>query len=186
MQLRTRLSVNRNKEVTHMKNLKLKILCFSSLGIIALTEVFRAAINATGNDYNVPAFAPVRAIGLLAVDAFVFFIFAYLTSRIINDKDVPSALRNQKMQTGFFITGFLLCAVDAVRDAILDPANINASASVVWTFFLWLGVCSFSSLGEVSGQKRTGRILRALLCLLIAAVALFIYVLLWISAIYKF
>lgn len=169
-----------------MKNLKLKILAFSSVGIIALTEVFRAAINATGNDYNVPAFAPVRALGLLAVDAFVFFIFAYLTSRIINDKEVPSELRNQKMQTGFFITGFLLCAVDAVRDAILDPANINASSSVVWVFFLWLGVCSIRSLNEVSGQRRTGRLLRAILCFMVAAVALFVYVLLWISAIYKF
>lgn len=169
-----------------MKNLKLKILAFSSVGIIALTEVFRAAITATGNDYNVPAFAPVRALGLLAVDAFVFFIFAYLTSRIINDKEVPSELRNQKMQTGFFITGFLLCAVDAVRDAILDPANINASSSVVWVFFLWLGVCSIRSLNEVSGQRRTGRLLRAILCLMVAAVALFVYVLLWISAIYKF
>ena len=169
-----------------MKNLKLKILAFSSVGIIALTEVFRAAINATGNDYNIPAFAPVRALGLLAVDAFVFFIFAYLTSRIINDKEVPSELRNQKMQTGFFITGFLLCAVDAVRDAILDPANINASSSVVWVFFLWLGVCSIRSLNEVSGQRHTGRLLRAILCLMVAAVALFVYVLLWISAIYKF
>lgn len=169
-----------------MKNLKLKILAFSSVGIIALTEVFRAAINATGNDYNVPAFAPVRALGLLAVDAFVFFIFAYLTSRIINDKEVPSALRNKKMQTGFFITGFLLCAVDAVRDAILDPANINASSSVVWMFFLWVGVCSLRSLNEVSGQRRTGRLLRAILCFMVAAAALFIYVLLWISAIYKF
>ncbi len=169
-----------------MKNLKLKILAFSSVGIIALTEVFRAAINATGNDYNVPAFAPVRAIGLLAVDAFVFFIFAYLTSRIINDKEVPSALRNKRIQTVFITVGVILSAIDAVRDALIDPANINASASVVWMFFLWLAVCSFSSLGEVSGQKRTGRILRAILCLLVAAVAIFLYTLFWISAIYKF
>ena len=169
-----------------MKNLKLKILCFSSLGIIVLTEIFRAAINATGSDYNALAFAPVRAIGLLAVDAFVFFIFAYLTSRIINDKEVPSELRNQKIQTGFFLSGFVLSAADAVRDAILDPANINASSSVVWMFFLWLGVCSVRSLNEVSGKNRTGRLLRAILCFTVAAVALFIYVLLWISAIYKF
>ena len=116
-----------------MKNLKLKILAFSSVGIIALTEVFRAAINATGNDYNVPAFAPVRALGLLAVDAFVFFIFAYLTSRIINDKEVPSALRNKRIQTVFITVGVILSAIDAVRDALIDPANINASASMLST-----------------------------------------------------
>lgn len=169
-----------------MKNLKLKLLGFSSIGVIALTEVFRAAINATGYDYNVPAFAPVRAIGLLAVDAFVFFIFAYLTSRIINEKDVPSELRNKKLQTGFLVAGLLLSAGDAVRDAIIDPANINASSAVVWVFFLWLAVCSLRSLSEVSGQKRTGRILRAILCFIVSAVAIFLYVLFWISAFYKF
>jgi hypothetical protein len=169
-----------------MKNLKLKLLGFSSIGTIVLTEVFRAAIGMTGYDYNVPAFATVRALGLLAVDAFVFFIFAYLTSRIINDKEVPSALRNKRIQTVFITVGVILSAIDAVRDALIDPANINASASVVWMFFLWLAVCSFSSLGEVSGQKRTGRILRAILCLLVAAVAIFLYTLFWISAIYKF
>ena len=169
-----------------MKNLKLKILGFASVGTIILTEVFRAAINATGNDYNVPAFAPIRALGLLAVDAFIFLIFAYFTSRIINDKDVPSELRNKKLQNGFLIAGITLSAVDAIRDAILDPANINSSMSVIWVFFLWLCVCSLRSLGEVSGQKRTGRILRSILCLLISSVTLFLYVLLWVSAFYKF
>lgn len=169
-----------------MKNMKIKLLGFFSVCTIVLAEVFRAAIGMTGYDYNVPAFAPVRAIGLLAVDAFVFFIFAYLTSRVLNDRDVPSALRNKKMQTAFITVGAVLSAIDAVRDALIDPSNINASTSVVWTFFLWLGVCSLCSLSEVSGQKRTGRIIRAILCLLVASVAIFLYVLFWISAFYKF
>ena len=169
-----------------MKNMKIKLLGFASICIIVLTEVFRAAIGMTGYDYSSTAFAPVRAIGLLAVDAFVFFIFAYLTSRIINDKDVPSALRNKKMQAAFITAGTVLSAIDAVRDALIDPANITASTSVVWTFFIWLGVCSLCSLSEVSGKKRTARILRAVLCLLVASVAIFLYVLFWISAIYKF
>ncbi len=168
-----------------MKGLKLRMTFFASITMIAISVIFKEAINLTEHNFSDMMFFPVRAIELLGLDLFVFAIGAFLIGRKNDEASFPGKLKEKSMAKAFFFAGAILAGVDAFRDSILqaNAQTAPASLAVPGVFFLWIGVGSLMSLGEVEGDAKTYRIARAVLSLIVFAGCAALYVLNWISAV---
>lgn len=168
-----------------MKGMKLRITVFAAVVMIALSEIFRAAILLTEYDYSAAAFAPVRAVGLIGVNLLIFSLGAFLIGRKRDDREFPSKLRNTRFTALFISVGTALSLADCIRNSILYPDTISASFATLFAFFLWLGIGSLMSLSEVLGTEKRNRMLRSMLSLAVSAISLAAYIFGWISAFYS-